>query len=368
VVLAALTYLLLRLSLEHRWLLVWGSSTVPGVHGDGAPPAIAVRLREQTLAELLTQSAVALTVVTPLAAVLGWLMAGWVLQPISAIAATARRLSVENLSERVPVRPPADELAALAETFNGMLDRIQQGVADRDRLLEGQRMFVANAAHELRTPLTTIRTAIDVTLDGEPSTAELLAMAVDIRTAVEHSQRTLDGLLTLARSQAGAGKRRTVDLARVVAATLDGLGDQAAAQNVALSGDLRPAPVSGEPVLIERMVSNLLDNAVRHNDRGGHVTVTTGATAAAAFLHMANTGRQIVPGDADRLVEPFVRGPDDRTRTGGGAGLGLSIVRAIVAAHHGEVCLAARPTGGLDVTVRFPMRAGAVRNRPPLTS
>jgi signal transduction histidine kinase len=162
---------------------------------------MAERVRDDAMSALLTQAAL---VVAALAALTGWLVAGRILRPIRAISGTANRLSAENLSERIPVRQPADELAALAATINGMLDRIQHGIAERDRVLNSQRLFVANAAHELRTPLTTMRTAIDVTIDGEPDRAELVAMAGDIATAVETSQRTLDGLLVpLARSQAG---------------------------------------------------------------------------------------------------------------------------------------------------------------------
>ena len=170
-------------------------------------------MEADTLSALLTQAGLALVVVTGLAAVLGWLVAGRVLRPIRAISSTARRLSAEDITERVPVTVPADELYVLAGTVNEMLDRIQRGVVERDRILDSQRLFTANAAHELRTPLTTARTAIDVTLDGDPSRAELLAMAGDVRAAVEHVQRVLDGLLLLARSQAGIGAREPADLA-----------------------------------------------------------------------------------------------------------------------------------------------------------
>ena len=231
--------------------------------------AFANRVQTATLSALLPQAALALIVVTALAAVLGWVVAGRVLRPIRVISSTARRLSAENLTERVPVTAPADELSALAGTVNDMLDRIQRGLFERDRVLDSQRLFTANAAHELRTPLTTARTAIDVTLDGEPSRAELLAMAGDVRGAVEHMQRALDGLLLLARSQAGLGARQSVDLAAVAAAALDAAAAQVAAADVAVRSELRPAPVSGEPVVLERMIGNLVDNAVRYNRATG---------------------------------------------------------------------------------------------------
>jgi signal transduction histidine kinase len=289
-----------------------------------------------------------------LAAVLSWVVAGRVLRPIRAMSATARRLSAENLSERVPVTTPADELATLAETVNGMLDRIQSGIIDRDRLLHSQRMFVANAAHELRTPLTTMRTAIDVTLDGRPSTEELRVMAVDVREAVGHSQRTLDGLLTLARSQSGPDRHQRVDLADVVTGILDAVREQAEARHVELRAAPRPAPVTGDPVLLDRMAGNLVDNAIRYNEAGGHVTVSTGLVAGQAELRVVNSGRHVERATVHDLFEPFVRGSAGRSKADGGLGLGLSIVRAVVDAHHGRLTTDAPAAGGLDITASFP--------------
>ncbi|WP_433384187.1 HAMP domain-containing protein [Micromonospora sp. KLBMP9576] len=277
--LLALTYL----------LLLRGSLRLPSPTPDDD---VGGRLRGEAIFDLLTRAALALLVVTALAALTGWLVAGRILRPLREISATTNRLSAENLSERVPVRQPADELTALAGTINGMLDRIQHGIADRDRVLSSQRLFVANAAHELRTPLTTMRTAVDVTLDGEPDRAELVAMAGDIATAVETSQRTLDGLLILARSQ-----------------------------------------------------------AVRYNHAGGNVTMVSGTANGRAFLRVVNTGPLVTPEEERWLFEPFVRGAGNGTR---GAGLGLSIVRAVVTAHDGGISSIARPTGGMDIAVHLP--------------
>ncbi|XVQ89939.1 sensor histidine kinase [Microbispora siamensis] len=303
------------------------------------------------MSKLLTQAVPALLVVTALAGLTSWLVAGRILRPIRAISDTANRLSAENLSERIPVRRPADELAMLATTINGMLDRIQHGIAERDRILNCQRLFVANAAHELRTPLTTMRTAIDVTLDGEPDRAELVTMAGDIAAAVETSQRTLDGLLILARSQAGPLRRTPVDLAEVAAAAVAATAGQAADGAVTLRTDLRPAPAIGEPVLLERMAGNLVENALRYNHADGHVTVTSGTADGHAFLRVVNTGRPVAPDEERRLFEPFVRGAANGTR---GVGLGLSIVRAVVTAHDGQISSTARPTGGMDIAVHLP--------------
>lgn len=310
------------------------------------------RLRiDEAMFKLLTQAAPALLVVTALAGLTGWLVAGRILRPIRTIAGTANRLSAENLSERIPVGQPADELATLATTINGMLDRIQHGIAERDRVLNSHRLFVANAAHELRTPLTTMRTAIDVTLDGEPDRAELVAMAGDIATAVETSQRTLDGLLILARSQAGSPRRTPVDLAEVAAATVADAADRAALGAITFRVGLRPAPTCGEPVLLERMAGNLMENALRYNHAGGHVTVTSGTANGQAFLRVVNTGPPVTPDEERRLFEPFVRGAANGTR---GTGLGLSIVHAVVTAHDGEISSTAQPTGGMDIAVHLP--------------
>jgi signal transduction histidine kinase len=360
IMLSGLTYLLVRRSLEGR--LVVGVSVGPDVDPGRLPSdsddldEIGRSVRAETLSALLTQAATALAVVTVIALVLGWLVAARVLRPIRTIVATARRLSAENLSERVPVNRPADELATLATTFNQMLDRVQTGVAERDRVLDGQRMFTANAAHELRTPLTTMRTAIDVTLEGDPTRAELLAMAHDVGTAITRSQRTLDGLLALARSQAGHVTRHLVDLADAAARVLDNAADEMSRRNITLRSDLGSAVISGEPILIDRMLGNLVDNAIRYNDTDGTMTVATGTAATGAFLRITNTGRPITADKADRLLEPFVRGTGTRAD---GAGLGLSIVRAIALAHQGHVVINARPGGGLDVVVRLPTRGPA---------
>ncbi len=361
--LTALTYLLMRENLRHRAFftqLVPTGSSAPDAPSQDALRDLADRMAADTLSALLTQAGVALVAVTALAAVLGWLVAGRVLRPIRAISTTARRLSAENLTERVPVTAPADELSALASTVNGMLDRIQLGVAERDRILDSQRLFTANAAHELRTPLTTTRTAIDVTLDGNPDRAELLAMADDVRGGVEHMQRVLDGLLLLARSQAGIGARGPVDLAGIAAATLDAARQRA--RDLAVHTDLRPAPVRGESVLLERMIDNLVDNAIRYNRPDGHLAISTGTADGRAVLRISNSGKDIRPDEAQTLLEPFVHGQGARVRTDG-LGLGLSIVRAVALAHRGRIAVTARPGGGLDITVELPAHPAAAADR-----
>lgn len=354
VVLIALTYLLVRRRIPVRVSFIDGEREQDR---GSAPPDLSARaeqLRDETMHELLVQSLIALGVVVVLAGVAGWLVAGRLLRPIRAISRTAERVSAANLSERVVAPGPADELTALAGTINGMLDRVRHGVAERDRLLDGQRLFVANAAHELRTPLTTMRTAIDVTLDGEPTHAELRAMVTDISTAVDASRRTLDGLLALARSQAGSIRHEQVDLARTAADAIGQARDEADRRGVRFTSSLPPAPVHGEDILLLRMIGNLVDNAVRYNQPDGHVHVETHTGQRYAGVRVANTGPPVHPDDLARLFQPFARGSGARLRSGGGAGLGLSIVHAIATAHRGTVRCSAPDAGGLDITVELP--------------
>ncbi|NYV72945.1 HAMP domain-containing histidine kinase [Streptomyces sp. UH6] len=362
--LSLLTYLLTRRSLTERkivWHLTGPGTTGPPPPADLSSSELAGDVRDEALATLVRQAGIALVVVTLLGAVVGRLVAGRVLLPIRVISATAQRLSAENLSERMPVGRAGDELAALAETVNGMLDRIGLGIAERDRALESQRLFTASAAHELRAPLTTMRTAIDVTLDGEPCRAELRAMALDVRAAVDRHRRTLDGLFALAHSQAGVRECRPVDLAAVAGsvlkATVPGLG----ATDLAVRWELCPAPMAGDPVLLERMAANLIGNAVRYNHPAGLLTVSTGRTPdGASFLRVVNTGNRVAQEDVEQLLRPFVRGAgssavrsDDGGGDGAGAGLGLSIVQAVVLAHRGDITATPHQDGGLNVLVRF---------------
>ncbi len=336
------------------FLLLHGPRRVVLLHLSPSPGDASVDIggavRNDVSSSFLVWAGVSLLVVLVLTAVFGWVLAGRVLRPVRFISATARRLSLENLAERVPVSSPSDELSSLAVTINGMLDRVQRGVVERDRVLDSQRMFTAAAAHELRTPLATMRTAIDVTLEGRPSNAELIAMAEDVRTAVDHNWRTLDGLLMLARSQVGIADPRPVPLSSLVAGALAGVGDP----SVSVRSDLGAVSVVGDPVLLERLCRNLLDNAVRHNVSGGWVSVSISSDAGIAVLRVVNSGVVISPDSVPGLTEPFVRG--DRVR-GDGVGLGLAIVSAIVTAHAGEIRFVARKEGGLDVTVRFPLPA-----------
>ncbi|GIJ54173.1 two-component sensor histidine kinase [Virgisporangium aurantiacum] len=300
--------------------------------------------REATLSDLLGYSLTTLAVVALLAAVAGWIVAGRVLRPVHRITAAARDASENSMAARVALSGPRDELRELADTFDAMLDRLQTA-------FEGQRRFIANAGHELRTPLTVMQATLDVVLaKPEPTNAELLGMGQEVRAEVDHAKALIEALLTLARTDRGLGGCDPVDLATSAEDAIDGAALPLDAPRLTTS--LAPAPTSGDPILLERLAANLIDNAVRYNVPDGEVHVSTATVGDRALLTVTNTG-PVVPADAvEGLFEPFRRLLD---RTGdGGFGLGLAIVASIAAAHGGEAAARPRPEGGLSVTVSLP--------------
>lgn len=298
--------------------------------------------RDLTLSHLLQYSLITLGAVMALAAILGWLVAGRVLRPLHKITAAARSASEHNLSSRVDLRGPRDELRDLAETFDAMLDRLQAA-------FEGQRQFIANASHELRTPLAVMRTTVDVVLDNPNSTQEdLRSMAVDIRTAVDHAEHLIGALLLLARNERGLTVHDQVDLATVAEDVLDATDHRERRAHATLDS----AVISGDPVLAERLIANLVDNAVRYNVAGGDIWISTRTNAGRSELTVANTGPVVSPADAERIFQPFQR-LNERT-SHDGFGLGLAIVASIVSIHGGAVTALPREDGGLSVTVTIP--------------
>jgi signal transduction histidine kinase len=302
--------------------------------------------RDLTLSYLLQYSLITLAVVIALAAVLGWIAAGRALRPVHLITTAARAASEHNLSARVAATGPRDELRALAETFDEMLGRLQAA-------FEGQQRFIANASHELRTPLSVMRATVDVVLGNPDATpGELRGMAADIRAAVDHADHLIGALLILARNERGLTVREEVDLA----AAAEDVLDTAALSGRRAHATLEPAVISGDPVLAERLIANLVDNAVRYNHAAGDIWITTRTTAGCSQLTVANTGPVISPADIDRIFQPFQR-LSDRT-SHDGSGLGLAIVASIAAIHGGTATARPRKDGGLTVTVTIPS-AGA---------
>jgi signal transduction histidine kinase len=302
--------------------------------------------------EVLRAGLIAFPLVVAAAAMLSWLIAGRVLRPLRQVTATARRLSAESLGERIGLRGRRDELAELASVFDAMLDRLQSA-------FDAQQRFSANASHELRTPLSVIRTEIDVTLaDPAADVAELRRMAEVVRDATRRADQLIAGLLLLARSESGPAVSHPVDLAELVVPTLAAVRSLALSRRLRMNVQACPAPTVGDPALLERVVGNLMENAVRHNVDGGWIEVATGGGGPGTVeLRVASSGAVVAPERVEELFEPFRRGVPDRTAaTAGtaGAGLGLSIVRAVVTAHGGRVYGASVAGGGLAVTVRLP--------------
>ncbi|MGS2612938.1 sensor histidine kinase [Micromonospora sp. LZ34] len=307
--------------------------------------------REQTLYSLLTQGGIALVLVSAVAIAFGWLVAGRALQPLHQITGTARRIAGADvagrgLHERISLSGPRDEVRELADTFDEMVERL-------DRSFDGQRRFVANASHELRTPLALNRSLIELAVTRPGASEDVRRLGESLLAVNERHERLIDGLLTLADSENELAARSRVDLAEVAAHVVDQAAR--AADGPAVTRELAAAPVTGDPVLLERLTTNLVENALRHNlPSGGSVGISTGLVAGRATLTVRNTG-PVVPGyDVETIFEPFRRLSGERVGGGRGFGLGLSIVRAVARAHGGTVTARPRDGGGLVVTVELP--------------
>lgn len=319
-----------------------------------SPSALGTQARHQTRDYLLHTGLIYFAVIVIIGAAGGYLLARQALRPIAKVTRTARQLSTETLDQRIDLGGPDDELRELADTFDDMLARL-------DAAFDGQKLFVANASHELRTPLSVIRTELDVTLsDPDASRDELRRMGEVALAGTERAQRLVGSLLTLARLQSGdrgqLAVREPVDLAALVAPVLATVAGEAAERSISIDTETSTARTTGDPRLLERLIGNLVENAVRHNVNGGWLRVSCGEMDGRVWLHVANGGQVIPPGDVDGLFEPFRRGGKLRTGTRG-AGLGLSIVRLIVEAHHGRLQAAAPPFGGLAVRIELPRAA-----------
>ncbi len=325
-----------------------------GLYANGVQAGASAQ-RSTMLTHLLTYSLLSLACATLLAVVAGWIVAGRMLRPVHQLTAAARAASEQDLSQRIALQGPHDELRELADTFDTMLERL-------DHAFAGQRQFIANASHELRTPLTVMRTAMDVVLaKQDPTRDELVSMTADVRQAVDHSERLIEVLLVLARNDQARALTDPLDLAAAVEDALEGR----AANGITTTATLGEAPVTGDGVLLERLVANLLDNAERYNIADGTITISTTARDATSALRVVNTGA-VVPADmVERLFLPFTR-LDDRTRHDG-FGLGLTLVSSIATAHNGTVHATAISTGGLDITVCLPRRNNTATPASPAT-
>ncbi|MEV7045348.1 ATP-binding protein [Amycolatopsis sp. NPDC051061] len=307
----------------------------------------AVQQHAETMHQLLVKSGVALAVMSVIAVVLGWLVAGRVLRPLRTMTDTIQLISARNVHERLAVTGPRDEVKSLADTVDGLLGRLESA-------LDSHKRFVANAAHELRTPLTLEHALLEETvLDTEATADGFRAQFKELMVVSDQQARLLDSLLVLATSERGLDRRESVDLSGLTGDVLQAAEPKARHHDLAVDADVRPAHVTGDPALVARMVANLVDNALTYNVAGGRVEVATGTEDGRAFLWVANTGPVVPPETVELLLSPFER-LDRAAADDGHHGLGLSIVDSIAAAHSADLTLCARPAGGLAIRVLFP--------------
>ena len=337
VVLLAVSYLLVASTIH---------TTVSGPGTPAAPQNRSVTLHGPSTAGLLVEYSVLLPVLVVMACGLAWLVAGRMLRPLRQITDTAQRITGEGLHERLALAGPADELTELGDTFDAMLARLEASFTD-------QQLFAANAAHQLRTPLAVMRAELDLMLTGpQPSPDDVHDTATTLRRTVLSCERLLERLLTLTRGMLGPEEREPVPLDQIAQQALATATGTARAQGLTIRPELHEARAYGDPSLLGELTGNLITNAVTYNCPDGWIAVGTRIDGDRVILEVSNSGEKIADTDLGGLVEPFRRA--GRQRTGTSSGLGLSIVRAIVAAHGGELGLRALAGGGLAVRVSLP--------------
>ncbi|MGA5497110.1 sensor histidine kinase [Streptomyces cinereoruber] len=320
--------------------------------GDQLNDAVTLCMRHQgdrALEDLLRRSLFALLGLSIIAFAFGYAMAGRVLSPLGRITRTARQVAGSDLSRRIELDGPDDELKELADTFDEMLERLE-------RAFTAQQRFVANASHELRTPLAINRTLLEVHLSDPGAPVELQQLGKTLLATNERSEQLVEGLLLLARSDNQIIERKAVDLAEVAERGIDQVHAEAEAKGVEIRGERAPAVVQGNGVLLERIALNLLQNAVRYNvPEGGWVEVATEVEHGRAVLLVSNTGPVVPAYEIDNLFEPFRRLRQERTGSDKGVGLGLSIARSVARAHGGRIMAEPREGGGLVMRVTLPI-------------
>jgi signal transduction histidine kinase len=326
--------------------------------GSASPPAVTDWLNDQLskqnaqvhaaqMHELLVQSGTALTIMAAISIVLSWLLARRVLRPMRTLNAGICRISASNVHERLGVEGPRDEISELADSIDGLLARLETA-------LESHKRFVANAAHELRTPLTVERALLEESLLDRDATAESFRENFERLLRIStHQGALLESLLTLAVSERGMDRTEPVDLAEVIESVLLTGLPETQRHGVRIEDRTGPAPVAGDTALLERLVANLVHNAAYYNVPGGTVDITVRRHDRRAVLTVSNTGPEVPKDRVDQLFEPFQR--MRRTAGDGHHGLGLSIVRAIAAAHDATLSARARSGGGLVIDVSFPL-------------
>ncbi|SDH33630.1 Signal transduction histidine kinase [Nonomuraea jiangxiensis] len=345
-------YMILGTAIENAW---------PALD-TGLPPSLDRQYQEtwtkwQQLAvsnargALLNSAFLALLGVGILALIIGYFVADRAMRPVAQMTATARKLSESTLAhQRIALEGPNDELKELSDTFDAMLARLNVA-------FDTQRRFVANASHELRTPLTINRTVLEIALSDPVASEDLKALGRTLLEVNARNEKLIEGLLLLARSERELAVRKPLDVQEVAQTAVEQVTPFADEHGVAVTTELVSAPTTGDPVLLERCISNLLENAVKYNiPENGKVWIRTGMAGSGLVVQVANTGQLVPAYEVNSLFEPFRRLHADRVESAKGAGLGLSIVRAVVQAHGGNVAAVPRDGGGLVVTIRLPGR------------
>jgi signal transduction histidine kinase len=337
-----------RLTQDQHQLTHAVNQLAQAVHQIAQAGAVQAAQRATDSHQLLVNSGIALAIVAVLALLAGWFVAGRMLRPIRTITRTAQRISSTSLHERLALDGPPDELKELGDTLDELFGRL-------DAAFEAQRHFVANASHELRTPLTAERNLLQVALDDPTTSAESWrSTAKELLDSNDEHKHLIEALLALASSESGLEQRERTDLADICRTALARPRLDTGRLALRVETALHSAPLDGDPRLVERLVTNLVDNAICHNVAGGRVHISTDDENGGAVLRVTNTGPIIEPGEIDRLFRPFQRLNPRRTHHKNGHGLGLSIVRAIATSHSASVSARPLPDGGLSVTVAFP--------------
>jgi signal transduction histidine kinase len=316
--------------------------------GQTAIRIVGANQRVADLHQLIVESSIALAIMAIISAALGWVVAGRVLRPLRTMTATTQRISEANLDERLALTGPRDELRQLADTIDGLLARLESA-------FNAQRRFVANASHELRTPLTAARALLEMVMSDPHATVQTYRSTCrQVLEESEQQEQLIDSLLALAQGERGIDRRALLDLAAIAEDALCGYRARAGERGLRVETSLAPAYLAGDRRLVERLVANLLENALRHNVPDGDVTVEVRSERGEAELLVANTGPVVPADEIPRLLQPFQRMGTNRAGHGEGFGLGLSIVAAIAGAHQARLSVRPRPGGGLTVHVRFP--------------
>jgi signal transduction histidine kinase len=302
-------------------------------------------------------SSIALGLTLIVSIILGWLAAGRALAPVGRLTARAQRLSEDNLNERIDLEGPRDELTELADTLDGMLSRLETA-------FNAQRRFAANVSHEVRTPLAIMRGEADLALADPDANERERQFALAIRDNVDRTEALLESLLALSRSESAMNESQTVDFAELTGDVVSHRIDAADAARLHVDLQLGAAVVEGDPWLLDRLVANLVDNAINHNVDGGWLTVSVDTVDSTCFLPVSNSGDVLTAEQVESIMQPFRRAADNQRP---GYGLGMTIVQAVAKAHGGSVAVEPRSDGGLEVIVELPASTQPLPAKAPST-